>query len=139
MVNSRQGPGFHPLTRLATLVLLGDDDDDVAYQIRRLVAEQCSFRLNGTAADLDGYLDHVRDLRARIKAGELRVVEEITDSGATLERVAGRYITRLRMHDGAIVRAEVHLIGVLDSDRRIAKLYDVAQLIGDEGDALLAG
>jgi hypothetical protein len=43
------------------------------------------------------------------------------------------------MHDGVVVRAGVHLIGVLDGDGRIARLYDVAQLIGDEGDALLAG
>lgn len=96
-------------------------------------------RLNGTAGNVDGYLDHVRELRVAMKSGELRVVKEITDDGATPQQVAGRYITRLQMHEGAVVRAECTSSACSTATTEKPSLYDVAQVIGDEGDALMAG
>ena len=129
----------HPLTALAMLTFSSDAEDVIAHEVRQLTTERCSFRLNGTNVDVDGYLDHIRGLRAAMTSGDLRVVAELTDGGASPHRVAGRYVVHMQMHDGAIVRGESHLIGVLDSEHRIAHLYEIGRIIGDEDGALGTG
>lgn len=120
----------NPLTALAMLTFSEDDDEAVAHQVRRLVTEQCSFRLSGTDLGVDGYLDHIRALRAGMVDGELQVVIEVADDGAIPRRCAGRYLVRMRMHDGTVIRGEAHLIGTLDNEHRITEFFEIGQVIG---------
>lgn len=92
-------------------------------------------RTDGAPSGRDGFIAHVRALRALAAAGSVKVGEAVREG----DRIADRHEVTVTRTDGTASRIEVYLFGELAADGRLRRVDEVTRVIdGDENAALLA-
>lgn len=129
-------PG-NPLVELGRLTFDAADDAALEDGVRALVVPGFAFRQEGRRDDVDGYLAHVRGLRAAMAGGELVVLDAMLDRSTVPARAAARVHARMRMADGSLAEGEAHLLGVLDGEpghERLAVVHETGRLVATDDD-----
>ncbi|MEU6239239.1 nuclear transport factor 2 family protein [Kitasatospora sp. NPDC047058] len=88
-------------------------------------------RTDGTWADLAGFTEHIRHLRAVVASGRIEVHDEL----AVGDRSADRHVVEVVKTDGARVRMEVYLFAEHGPCGRFRRIEETTLLLdGDEAD-----
>jgi hypothetical protein len=123
----------NPLVRIGELTFHAEDGC-LDGEVRARFDPAATIRLNGKEADVDGYLQHVRELRSAMSVGTITVVAALRDDRGPSGMAAARVVVRMSMADGSTVLGESHLIGSLGADGRITRMVEIGRLIEDGDD-----
>ncbi len=123
----------NPLAALGLLSMEATDDAALEKSVRDRVTPAFTFRVDGRDTDVEGYLAHLRELRASFAGAELTVLHELVDRTTDPARAAVRFTLVMRMDDGSTVQGEAHTFALLDGDR-VAALYDIGRILGPDDD-----
>lgn len=125
--------GTNPLTALGRLTVEAADDATLEKEVRDLVTDTFTFRQAGVRTDVEGYLAHLRGLRASYTAARLTVLDELVDRSTRPARAAVRFTMLMHTSDGSVVEGEAHTFAALAGDR-VAALHDLGRFLepGDD-------
>ncbi len=117
-------------------VCFGDED---AYPLEatvdRYFTPDYQQRTDGELVDRDGFVDHVRALRAIVSKGQIEVIEVIREG----RRIADRHRVTVTKRDGTVSQLEVYLFGEFADDGRLRRVDEVSRVVTGSGeDANLA-
>lgn len=88
-------------------------------------------RMNGVWDDRDGFVEHIRHLRAVVHEVEIAILDEY-DEG---ERYADRHVVTAVKRDGCTVVQEVYVFAQRDAAGRFRRLEEVTLMVeGTEAD-----
>jgi predicted SnoaL-like aldol condensation-catalyzing enzyme len=92
-------------------------------------------RTEGALSGRDGFVAHIRALRALAAGGSVKIIEAVREG----DRIADRHEVTVTRRDGTTSRIEVYLFGELADDGRLRRVDEITRVLdGDENDGRLA-
>lgn len=92
-------------------------------------------RTDGELVDREGFVEHIRALRALVAEGQVEVLEVVLQR----RRVADRHRVTVTKRDGTRSQLEVFLFGEFADDGRLCRVDEMSRVLAGSGeDAALA-
>jgi SnoaL-like domain len=134
-MTQRTDPAMFIETALAEVCFGEESTHPLEATVDRYFSPDYQQRTDGQLIGRDGFVKHIRALRALAAAGRVEVLDVVQEGN----RIADRHEVTVTKRDGTTSRVEVYLFGEFASDGRLRRVEEISRVIdGDQGDARLA-
>jgi hypothetical protein len=134
-IDAMTDPATYVATALGEVCFGNEETSPLEHTVDRYFTPDYEQYTDGALVDHEGFVEHIRALRALVVDGQIEVLEVVRDGS----RIADRHQVTVTKRDGTVSQIEVYLFGTLAADGRLRQVHELSRVVtGSDGDADLA-